>query len=366
MILALLQGACLAAPYIIAREINTAKEVPKFMGMLASGISLGTLSGGFLTGLFVDKGLLPMAMLVYAIPTSLAAVLVFIGLPNKKGHSSGKFDILGAILMSATIVCLLLGINMIGKISQGTASSSTVGLLLTGALLFGTLFVRVEARTDYPLIPIRLFKNRRYVCMLLAGGIAYFYLSAITNYAPVAVIDVMEGTSTQAGSLQIPRTIIILFLPAFAGSWVGRKKSRIWQAIAIAMFIVIGAMLPFCFIHAETSLTFLIVLLTITGIAESFRSVSITPGAQNMLSVKDMAVGTSLVTFMNTLMNSIGAAVNGILFDSAGTNIGLGIRNIFMLVVFVTICGFFLATIVLRRFFVDEVKKDVENVEIAS
>ena len=66
------------------------------------------------------------------------------------------------------------------------------------------------------------------------------------------------------------------------------------------------------FTTPSTSIIIYFVALTITGIAESYRSVSITPSAQATLQPADMGVGTSLVNFVNSLANTIAAAVFGI------------------------------------------------------
>lgn len=359
VLLSLFSGACTAVPYVIAREINTAEESPKFMGMLASGLSFGMLLGGFLTGFFVDRGLIWAPMIIYAIPTAIAAALICTAFPNKKSDNAGKLDIVGVIFMSITIVCLLMGINMVGKISQGTTSVGTIVILFAATIVSGVIFVKVENKAEYPIIPIHLLKNGKYVCMLLIGSIAYYYQAAVNVYAPIAVTDILVGNNTMAGSLQIPRTVVVLILSTFAGVWVGKKRSNIWKAIAIALVLTAIAMLPLSFLNSNTSVIFMIAMITITGIGESFRSVSITPGAQNMLAPQDMAIGTSLVTFMNTLITSVATAVNGLMFDSAGTNIQKGIQNIFLSTTAVTVVGVIITFCVIRKFFTDE--KTVED-----
>ena len=344
-------GACVALPYVVAREINAVKDVPKFMGLLASGISLGTLLGGFVTGFFVDKNMIWMPMIVCAVVAALSALLIGIALPNRTAPNAGKLDVWGVLFMSVTIVCLMLGINM-----AGTASLGIVLLLFAGAVLGGFLLVKVEKQAAHPILPMHLMTNVKYVCMLLIGSIAYYYLAVTTVYAPIACTSILNGTNTQAGSLLIPRTIVVMVLPTFVGAWVGRKKGNIWKAIAISVLIFGMAMLPLDFINAKTPLMFLVAMLAVTGVAEAFRSVSITPGAQNMLLPEDMAIGTSLVTFMNTLVNAIATAFNGLIVDSAA-NLQTGIQHAFLCSAIVSFAGVLLTVLVIRRFFTDKPAK---------
>ncbi len=59
------------------------------------------------------------------------------------------------------------------------------------------------------------------------------------------------------------------------------------------------------------------VALAVTGIAESFRAVSITPTAQAMLAPEDMGIGTSLVNFANSLSGTIAVAVFAVAYNAS-------------------------------------------------
>lgn len=104
-----------------------------------------------------------------------------------------------------------------------------------------------------------------------------------------------------------------------------------------------------------TSIIIYFVALTITGIAESYRSVSITPSAQATLQPEDMGVGTSLVNFVNSLANTIAAAVFGVAYDlntasdpTNVSNIQNGVNAVFWLAAIVSAIGFLLVIFVVR------------------
>ena len=94
-------------------------------------------------------------------------------------------------------------------------------------------------------------------------------------------------------ALQMPRTIITIFLPTMAGVWVGKKASNAWKAMVVGTLFVAVPMAVMGFTTPSTSIIIYFVALTITGI-ESYRSVAITPSAQATLQPADMGVGTSL------------------------------------------------------------------------
>ena len=90
----------------------------------------------------------------------------------------------------------------------------------------------------------------------------------------------------------MPRTIVTIILPTIAGAWVGKKAGNSWKAMIIGTGLVSIPMVLMAFTRPGTSIMIYFVALAITGIAESFRSVSITPAAQATLNPKDMGVGT--------------------------------------------------------------------------
>ena len=102
------------------------------------------------------------------------------------------------------------------------------------------------------------------------------------------------------------------------------------------------------FTTPSTSIIIYFVALTITGIAESYRSVSITPSAQATLQPADMGVGTSLV-------NTIAAAVFGAAYNlntaADPTNVAYiqnGVDSVFRLAAIVAVIGLVLVIFVVR------------------
>ena len=121
------------------------------------------------------------------------------------------------------------------------------------------------------------------------------------------------------------------------------------------MFVALP-LLAMSFTSQNTNVLLYFVAITITGIAESFRSVSITPAAQSTLERQDLGVGTSLVNFVNTLSGLVAAAVFGVAYDintkanpADVNNIIAGINSIFLISAIVSFVGFMIAIFVVRK-----------------
>lgn len=105
------------------------------------------------------------------------------------------------------------------------------------------------------------------------------------------------------------------------------------------------------FTTPSTSIIIYFVALTITGIAESYRSVSITPSAQATLQPADMGVGTSLVNFVNSLAAAVFGAAYNLNTAADPTNVAYiqnGVDSVFRLAAIVAVIGLVLVIFVVR------------------
>lgn len=214
-------GSYISVPIILAREINPPEKVPKMLGILISGMAVGGLLGGFLAGLFMDMGFMKLAVTFPLIPLILGVILIVINIPNKKSDKKIKVDILGIIIMSISLSLLILTMNYAPK--YGFKDIKVILGLVVG-LALGVVFVNIEKKAEEPIIPLRLLKNRNYVTFLIIGFIGYFYMNTMNIYAPIVTMNVLNQPKSVAGILQLPRTIIVMILPVFAGAWVAKKK----------------------------------------------------------------------------------------------------------------------------------------------
>lgn len=352
LLISLAQGAFTAAPYIIVGLINEKKDVPKSMGMLAAAIAVGGFGGSIIAGILTDMGMLTAAIIMPAVPLIIGVVLIWLNMPNVKKDGKVTIDWGGIVTLVIALCGILLALNF--GASYGWTNPLIIAGLVIGVVAIFAL-VKIEGKATEPLIPLKLFKNSLYTTLLVVGFICYFYQTAMNTYAPIGAIKVMETSTGMAGALQMPRTILVMILPTIVGVWVGKKTANSWKAMAIATALVAIPMIAMGFTTPTTSIAIYFVALTITGIAESFRSVSITPAAQGTLTPEDMGVGTSLVNFFNSLAQTIAAAVFGVAYNAFTVadpnnvaNIQAGVNSVFWVAGIVTAIGFFVVIFVIR------------------
>ncbi|WP_249998706.1 DHA2 family efflux MFS transporter permease subunit [Actinoplanes sp. M2I2] len=179
-------GAALMSPAAFAiltvtyhgRDRNIAMGV--WGGLAGLGGTLGVIAGGLL----VDSLSWRWVFLVNVpIAVALAAMIPLFVRESRVAISGPRtFDLAGALLSTAGLLAIVLGV--IRAEPLGWSSPEVLALLIGGLVLLAA-FVRVEARSAAPLVPLSLFRSRGLSTSILAlalngaAFLAMFFLTAI-------------------------------------------------------------------------------------------------------------------------------------------------------------------------------------------
>ena len=336
------QGAYVSAPYIIMGLINEKNKVPKAMGYLTMALAIGGTGGAILAGILTDMGMLNAAILFPAIPLVLGIVFITAFYPNDKSGKAVSIDYKGILLMALSLPCITLSLS-------GTTlgwSLLVSAIVLVVGVVFAVVLLKHESAIEQPIIPIKLFKERNYLLFLLVGAICYFGRGAVDNYAPLGAQEVIKTSVALSGSLQLPKTVLTMILPAICGVWMAKKKCNMWKAMFFATALFAIPLLAMGFtVQAGWYIIVYFVVITISGIAESFRGISFTPAAQSVLKTEDIGIGTSMINFANSLSASIAAAIYSAIYGictASGVTadtVQRGVNGVFLTAGIVTVVG---------------------------
>ncbi|BFU41817.1 MFS transporter [Krasilnikovia sp. MM14-A1004] len=170
--------AILTVTFAHGRERNIAMGI--WGGLAGLGGTLGVIAGGLL----VDSLSWRWVFLVN-VPIAIALVAlapVFVAESRVRPAGRRTFDVAGAVLGTGGLLAVVLGVIRAEPLGWGSAE---VIALLAGGLALLALFLRVEARSAAPLVPLHLFRSRGLRTSVLAlalngaGFLAMFFLTAI-------------------------------------------------------------------------------------------------------------------------------------------------------------------------------------------
>ncbi|HEX2044740.1 MAG TPA: MFS transporter, partial [Gaiellaceae bacterium] len=203
---------------LFTEQADRAKAMGVFGFVLSGGGVIGVLAGGVLTDLLSWHWIflvnLPVGVLVYALSLRL--------LPTERGPAAtGRVDVAGAITVTASLMIAVYAI--INGNEEGWTSGRTLGLLAAAAALLA-VFLAIEARISFPLMPLGLFRNRNVSAanvlgvLMAAGMFAYFFFSAlylqlVLGYSPLEVgLAYLPGTVVWgASSLLLSDRLVMRF-----------------------------------------------------------------------------------------------------------------------------------------------------------
>ncbi|NUO99830.1 MAG: MFS transporter [Nonomuraea sp.] len=197
----------------LVRQEVPAGRLPTAIGVLSAMIGVGTGGGMILAGL-VDgdyRALFWIMAGLGAVSFALVAALVRDVVPA--GHA-GRPDLVGAVLVSGWLVCLLLAISK--GAAWGWTSPPTLGLL-AAAVALAVVWVVLARRTPAPLIEIPMLLHRGTIGATVASFLIGFALfAAITTLSAVAQ-GTLGASVLQVGLYLLPTTVLMLAISVLAG-----------------------------------------------------------------------------------------------------------------------------------------------------
>ena len=114
--------------------------------------------------------------------TVLALALVVAGVPRTHDRQPGAVDLVGGVLFAAGIVLFLLPLSQAAR--WGLSSARSLGCI-TGAIVLMMVFVRVERRVRFPMLPLQLLRRP----LVVAVGISI--LVGAMTFVPLVVLPIL-------------------------------------------------------------------------------------------------------------------------------------------------------------------------------
>lgn len=233
----------------------------------------------------------------------LMLVLVLTIVPESSVRSPGRFDWLGAALMSVALTSLLLGISKGGE--WGWTSQWTLLSFLVAVLVFG-LWAPWELRTGEPLVDLRTSVRRPVLLTNIASLLAGFAMFANLLVAVQQLqFPVRSGVGfglgvTEAGLAMLPGGVLMILMSPVSASITRRFGARTTLVAGLSL-TGLGYVVRVLF---DSSVIELMVGVTVVslGIAVSF-------AAMPVLIMQSVPITeTAAANGLNTVVRSIGTS----------------------------------------------------------
>ena len=306
-------GGLMAMAFAIIGDVVSPRERGRYTGILGSVFALASIAGPLLGGFFVDHASWRWAFTVN-LPFGALALLVtqrHLHLPRRRAEA--RVDVVGALLLVAGVSCVLLALVWGGN-EHPWGSATIVGLFGAGSGLVAA-FVAWEGRVEEPILPLRLFRDR----VVAIASVQLFLLGAAIFGAIVFLpvyLQVSTGASaTTSGLLTLPLMVGVTATSIASGRWIARTGRYRWWPVAGTGVGAIG-MLLLSRVEADSSRVVTSVGMVVLGAGMGMVMQTLILAAQNAVSVRDIGVVSSSVTFFRSMGGSFGVAVLGAVFTA--------------------------------------------------
>ncbi len=269
-------GAATIAAAALALIATTFPEGPprnRAMGVYAAmsvaGGAVGLIAGGLLTTYASWRW-----VLFVNVPIGLAAALLAPRVLPESPRQRGRFDLPGAITGTGGLVALVYGLGNAATTPDGVSHSGDAKVVtsLAASVVLLAAFTVVEARSQHPLLPLRLLRDRdrtgANLIMVCAGaaifGMFFFltvFMQSVWGYSALktgvaylpltAAILVSSGAAAQLVPRIGARPLLLAGTPAVAGGlyWLSRVSVHSSYAGAVlGPMLVIAAGLGLLFV----------------------------------------------------------------------------------------------------------------------
>jgi EmrB/QacA subfamily drug resistance transporter len=239
-------GSALIAPAALAILTTTftgGAERARALGVWGALTGLASVAGVILGGVLSDG---PGWRWIFFINVPVAVIAVVTAarvLPESRGRRQ-RFDIAGAVALTAGLLALIYGLDH--AISHGWGNAVVIASLVAAAVVLAA-FAGIERRVEAPLMPFAVFRSGT---LRYANLAALFMLGAVVTlffFSSLFMQQVLGYNPLRTGLAYVPIAAIVAVGAGIASNAVARVPARALLALGLSLVtagLVLLARLP--------------------------------------------------------------------------------------------------------------------------
>jgi SIT family siderophore-iron:H+ symporter-like MFS transporter len=222
-----------------------------------------------------------------------------------------RLDVLGVILLTALLGCILVPLTLAAGVHDKWKSGKIIGPLVLGFVLI-PFFILLEAKVaKYPLAPFKLLKDRGiWAALALSFLLNFIYYMASDYLYTVLIVAVNQSVKSATRITSLSSFVSTVWSPLFAliVAYYRRLKPFIIMGVSL-WFLATG--LLYHFRGGDESKSGIIGALVVWGIGTTMFSYPINVSMQSATSHENLATVAALGYTMYRIGSAVGNAVSG-------------------------------------------------------
>jgi len=214
----------------IVTTVFPEKERGQALGIIASVVSAGFLTGPLLGGFLVEH-LGWRSVFFINLPIGALGIFLSLKILEKDGPANKvRLDLLGAVLLFSIVTSLIMILNQVG---QGL-TLFLWGWLFWGLFCFG-LFIAVELRSPSPLVDLSVFRKRLFVFSVGASLFSFWIGGAHAFVTPFFLQNILGFSPSEVGMLVFPAALTVMVVAPVGGRFSDRVGVRIPATVGLIL-----------------------------------------------------------------------------------------------------------------------------------
>ena len=309
-------GAMIMAisPAMITRAFP-AGERGRALGILALVVAAGTSAGPTVGGLITEA--FTWRWIFYInVPIGITGMVVAWRLLTEPMHlrwGRQQFDPIGAILLSVSVTCLMLGLSFGQEVGWGSA---TIVGLFVAALVVGAAFIINERRVNHPIVDFSLFRNRLFTAAITSSFLCFLSLFAVMFLMPFYLEELLALPVHLAGLLMTAVPLTIAVVAPFSGMLSDRFGSRLLSSLGLA--IVCLGLWFLSRLTSQVTMFDIVWPLVVTGFGQALFQPPNNNAIMSSVPPQRLGIASGFLSTVRVLGQSSSVALSGAIFTTLG------------------------------------------------
>jgi len=301
-------GVLTSNAFAMLADVYPASAMARATGAMSAVYGLAGAVGPVLGGLLTDH--VGWRWIFWGNVPACAAIglILFARLPHRASVQREPIDVLGAVLMTATLLPALGALSWAGE--GVTPGEPRMLAALLAALVFGALFVVVERRAARPILELHLFRGVTFTLAMAAMfGVALAMYAAL-SYAPLLFQQRLGMSASQAGLVTVPLVLTLAVTAAIGGRMVARGIGYRWPS-ALGVAVAAGGLGWLASLGADASDMTAAATMAVLGAGLGLTIPTLLLAAQRAVPQQHLGVTTALAKVFRAVGGLVGVAAAG-------------------------------------------------------
>jgi EmrB/QacA subfamily drug resistance transporter len=294
-------------PLPIISNVFDPAERPRAIGIWAVAVGIGVAIGPIVGGLLLAHFWWGSVFLINVPLTAAGVAAIWLLVPESKNPNPGRIDSVGVLASIVGLVLLVYGIIQGGD-KGSWLHTDVLGPALAGLAVLA-FFGWYEARTRFPSLDVRLFRDPRLSSAVAALSLVFFGMMGAFFFLSFYLQSVRGYSPLRAGMLSLPFAAGQMLLAPRTAALVQRFGAK--AVAAGGLLIVTAALAGYQALSVATPIWVLGILFFVQGAGMGSVMPPATEAVMSVVPRERAGAGSALTNTARQVSGALGVAVLG-------------------------------------------------------